>query len=124
MLPYTQTALIADSYKYIPADGSYDYYPFGEYMPGRYATGTASNCITTTLDTLVHGFFDHFMSYADMSGLAYSEFGTITEFDTTAPVAVIIIGYRKVDVEGATIGVSEAAKNGMEAGGFKQFRSI
>ena len=28
--------------------GAYDYYPFGQYMPGRYMADTATHCLTTT----------------------------------------------------------------------------
>lgn len=32
---------------------AHDYYPFGEYMPGRYKTDLSSNCMTATLQSLV-----------------------------------------------------------------------
>ena len=59
---------------------AHDYYPFGEYMPGRYMADTASHCLTTTVNTIVPSIY-----YDSVNWIALNASGAVV----THPVGLL-----------------------------------
>lgn len=64
---FTSTSSVTDILTYRPfVQSKYDYYPFGQLMPGRYYTDTSSKCLTSTItavipvyDTIIHAHYEY-----------------------------------------------------------------
>ena len=76
---------------------AYDYYPFGQYMPGRYFVDTASYCYTATISELVPQIYYTWQPWVLIESSGITVIGHTTWTDGGTPVSGTLHAGRKSD---------------------------